>query len=163
MKQVLEIGPSRFPDPRATVRIDVVPNPNANYVMNAEQMLFPDNSVDRILMFECLEHMESPLRALREICRVLKPQGDIIFSVPNVYYYRLFLRWAVRGKVSASPEHLWNWSSFEITRLCDRAGLQVESIAPYNEGWNNKQSIFYHIFPRIAAHSIKITAVKPSQ
>jgi ubiquinone/menaquinone biosynthesis C-methylase UbiE len=160
LKQVLEIGPSKFPDPSATIRIDIVPNPIADYVMNAEEMIFPDNSFDQVLMFECLEHMEYPLKALREIQRVLKPQGLLVFSIPNVYYYRLFLRWFLKGKVSASHEHLWNWSAFEITKLCEKARLTVKSIQPYNEAWNNKRSVFYPLFPRIAAHSIKITAQK---
>lgn len=158
--QILEIGPGKHPNPQATIRIDIVENPLADYVMSAERLKFKDNSFDSILMFECLEHMEQPLTALREIYRVLKPGGRLVFSIPNVYYYRLFLRWFWRGRVTASNEHLWNWSAWEITKLCEKADFYVERIEPYNEEWNNKKSVFYPIFPRVASHSIKINAIK---
>lgn len=158
--KILEIGPGQHPRPEATVRIDAVPNPNANYIMNAEKMTFDSASFDSVLMFECLEHTYNPLQILREIHRVLKTGGILTLSIPNVYYYRLFLRWAVKGKVSASPEHLWNWSLWEISKLLELAGFHIVMVEMYNEDWNNKRSVFYQLFPRIAAHSILLKAMK---
>jgi 2-polyprenyl-3-methyl-5-hydroxy-6-metoxy-1,4-benzoquinol methylase len=42
-----------------------------------------EGSVDLVLSFEVLEHVPDEAVALREIHRVLKPHGEIIFSVPN--------------------------------------------------------------------------------
>jgi len=42
-----------------------------------------DNAFDLVLSFEVLEHVPNEAAALREIHRVLKPGGEIIFSVPN--------------------------------------------------------------------------------
>lgn len=44
---------------------------------------FASASVDLALSFEVLEHVPDETVALNEIHRVLKPRGEIIFSVPN--------------------------------------------------------------------------------
>ncbi|MGH2638665.1 MAG: class I SAM-dependent methyltransferase, partial [Rhabdochlamydiaceae bacterium] len=159
--EILEIGPSKFPNPKATVRIDIVPNPFADYVMNAERMVFPNDSFEEVLMFECLEHTENPLQVLREIQRVLRPKGKLVLSVPNVYYYRKFLRWFFKGELSASYEHIWNWSFFELKQLLARTGLQVEKYEMITEEWNNKRSFWDFALRRVTCHSLMIQARKP--
>jgi SAM-dependent methyltransferase len=42
-----------------------------------------DNSVERVLVVHGLEHVEARLDYLREIWRVLMPQGRVIIAVPN--------------------------------------------------------------------------------
>jgi len=44
---------------------------------------FRDNSVDMIVSFETLEHVEHPESLLSEFYRILKPTGRIVCSVPN--------------------------------------------------------------------------------
>lgn len=48
-------------------------------VMN---LSFAEGSFDRVLSFDVLEHVPDPDGAFRELCRVLKPGGMLIFSVP---------------------------------------------------------------------------------
>lgn len=43
----------------------------------------PDNSIDHILCFETLEHVEDPIRLLAEFQRVLSPGGRLTCSVPH--------------------------------------------------------------------------------
>ncbi len=43
----------------------------------------PDNSIDVVICFETLEHVERPEDLLREFHRILSPGGRIISSVPN--------------------------------------------------------------------------------
>lgn len=50
---------------------------------DGEHLPFVDASMDLVLSFEVLEHVPDEAMALREILRVLKSQGEIIFSVPN--------------------------------------------------------------------------------
>lgn len=46
---------------------------------------FPDESFDGVLFCEVIEHLQmDPLRALREIWRVLRPGGWLILTTPNV-------------------------------------------------------------------------------
>ena len=47
---------------------------------------FKDNSVQKIIMTEVLEHVEDDKRALQEIFRVLKPKGVLVITVPSLDY-----------------------------------------------------------------------------
>ena len=50
-----------------------------------------DNSVDVVISRSVLEHVKNPVRAYREINRVLKPGGYFIFLTPNFYDYASIL------------------------------------------------------------------------
>jgi len=55
------------------------------------QMPFPDESFDIVTLKHTLEHVEDPMRALREIHRVLKPGGVALVVVPDADYFKLTL------------------------------------------------------------------------
>ena len=52
-------------------------------LVGANQWPLPDNSVDRLLAIHSLEQAERAGPLLREIWRVLKPDGRVLFVVPN--------------------------------------------------------------------------------
>lgn len=57
---------------------------SVNTVMVEEQSLpLPDNSIDKILVVHCLEVSEYARPMLRELWRVLAPEGRIVLVVPN--------------------------------------------------------------------------------
>ncbi len=49
-----------------------------------ESLTFEDNSIDLFVTQDVMEHIFNPDLAFREICRVLKPGGAHIFTVPIV-------------------------------------------------------------------------------
>jgi len=49
-----------------------------------EDHKFPDNFFDVITLFHVLEHLPHPLKTLQEIYRILKPNGLLVISVPNI-------------------------------------------------------------------------------
>ncbi len=51
-------------------------------LMRAEKLDFPDKSIDTVIMFEVLEHLEDPYAALEEIVRVTRK--NVLISVPNI-------------------------------------------------------------------------------
>jgi ubiquinone/menaquinone biosynthesis C-methylase UbiE len=51
--------------------------------MDAQKLSFPDDSFDLIYSFHALEHIVSPKQALREMARVLRPNGAFIVGTPN--------------------------------------------------------------------------------
>lgn len=57
-------------------------------VSNVEKLtLIKENDFDLIVSFETIEHLKNPELFLKEIKRVLKPNGSIVISCPNDYFY----------------------------------------------------------------------------
>ncbi len=52
-------------------------------VMDANAMVFPDNSFDVVVSFQVIEHLHDAGKFLEEIRRVLKKDGRAIISTPN--------------------------------------------------------------------------------
>lgn len=57
--------------------------PKLSVLVEEEQLPLPDNSVDRLLAVHCLENAGRPRQLLREVWRVLTPQGRLMLIVPN--------------------------------------------------------------------------------
>ena len=74
------------------VGIDKADYPNVDLIGDVFVVLtlFPEASVDRLHSAHFAEHLEDPIKFLREIIRVLKPEGEAELIVPhfsNPYFY----------------------------------------------------------------------------
>lgn len=58
-------------------------DPSLQISLVTDPLSFPDLYFDVIVIFEVLEHIADQERTLRELCRVLKPEGILILSVPR--------------------------------------------------------------------------------
>ena len=58
-------------------------------ILNAsmEEARFKDNSFDVVTMWNVLDHMSDPLGTLKEIKRILKPNGIVVARIPNVSWH----------------------------------------------------------------------------
>lgn len=66
--------------------IDIDKKRKPDFVCSVEDMsIFEDHSVDIFFCMEVLEHVKNPFNAIKEIKRVLKPEGLIIGSTPFVF------------------------------------------------------------------------------
>jgi ArsR family transcriptional regulator len=78
---------------------------------------FDDPRFDTVLMFNVLTYAESPLRALREACRVLRPGGKAAVITLNAHS---------QSNVTAAYGHLHaGFSPLELSRMLRDARLQV--------------------------------------
>jgi SAM-dependent methyltransferase len=77
------------------VSSDILFAPWLDIVCDAQRLPFPDGSFSNVVMFDVLHHIEHPVRALREACRVLRKGGRLILCEPAItpvsgLFYRLF-------------------------------------------------------------------------
>jgi len=92
---VLDVGSGwRVFSPQA-IRLDINPANKPDVVADIQQPTsFPAGHFDTVLMFDVLEHIENPHRALDEVKRLLKPGGVLYMTIPFCYprhgveYYR---------------------------------------------------------------------------
>lgn len=114
------------------VRIDVSMVPSVMILMDAHFLGFKKSIFERIVCFEVLEHLYSPLRALKEFKRVLKEDGEIIISVPNVWYWRRFFRFLIkRDEIfdeRPTTDHKQAWDIYEFHNLAYQIGLKVTDV-----------------------------------
>ena len=81
--------------------------------------LLTDHSIDVITMWHVLEHVPNVENQIKELKRLLKPNGSIIIAVPNfnaydAKYYDSY--WAAFDV----PRHLWHFSKKAIKALFER-------------------------------------------
>ncbi len=57
----------------------------------------PDHRFDCIIFFDILEHLVDPYNLLRAVKSKLTGTGVVVASIPNVRYYRTFLKFVVHG------------------------------------------------------------------
>jgi SAM-dependent methyltransferase len=93
-------------------------------VASALDLPLDDESFDTVVSTELLEHVPDPLRALREMHRVLKPGGYLILSTP-MYWPRHempydFFRYPYDGMLYLIKE-----SGFELIRIFNRGHAYV--------------------------------------
>lgn len=83
-----------------------------------EALPFPDKTFDAALCMNVLEHVRQPDACLREIYRVLKPQGVVYLMVP------LFAR------EHQAPHDYYRYTSYGINYLLERSGFSVDYFRP---------------------------------
>lgn len=88
--------------------------PVRTVVVDEQQLPLADNSVDHFLAVHCLEASENARLLLREIWRVLKPEGRLMMIVPN--------RRGVWARLDTTPfGHGRPYSSGQLERLLGEA------------------------------------------
>jgi 2-polyprenyl-3-methyl-5-hydroxy-6-metoxy-1,4-benzoquinol methylase len=114
---------------RGDVCLDLEPNPvnrPEHFVPgDAHNLPFEGEQFEDVNFFEVIEHVEQPVRCLREIWRVLKPHGMLRVSTPNPTHWRIILRHLLHIRVKVWEDHIYLWSREELENLLRKCGFQV--------------------------------------
>ncbi len=89
---------------------------------------FDDQSFDYVTCLEGLEHIENPQQAIREFARLLRPDGHLIVSVPNILNIEERLKWLIYGYTS----HFKPITRAQAARLRAESGNREEIAAHVN-------------------------------
>jgi 2-polyprenyl-3-methyl-5-hydroxy-6-metoxy-1,4-benzoquinol methylase len=88
-----------------------------------EEAVFPSDSFDVVHFSHVIEHVPEPKKMLLEIRRILKPDGHIIVTTPNVAgSHALF---AGGGWRSLIPDHIYLFSQRTLRKLLENTGYGV--------------------------------------
>lgn len=91
------------------------------------QAKYPSNYFNIITINHVLEHVDNPIKIIKEIRRILKKKGDLIIGVPNYnsLAYALFKKnWYQLD----APRHLFNFSDTTLVKILEKEGFSIEKI-----------------------------------
>lgn len=102
-------------------------NKGVSFVENTIEL--ENNSFDVISMWHVLEHVPNLENQIKELKRLLKPNGTLIIAVPNfksfdAKYYGKF--WAAYDV----PIHFWHFSKTSIKQLFEKEEIKLEKVLP---------------------------------
>jgi SAM-dependent methyltransferase len=89
-----------------------------------EENQFPEAFFNAVLASHLIEHLNNPAALVREVHRILAPQGRFFVTTPNIagFQARLFgSRWR-----SAIFDHLYLFSVKTLSRLLEKKGFIIE-------------------------------------
>jgi 2-polyprenyl-3-methyl-5-hydroxy-6-metoxy-1,4-benzoquinol methylase len=88
---------------------------------DVRELPFEDGAFDLVVCFEVIEHIESPADTLRELARVLAPDGVLVVSSPNPDVY-----------VPGNPHHVHELRPDELRTMVSAELPNVEIYAQVN-------------------------------
>jgi methionine biosynthesis protein MetW len=104
---------------------------------------------DVVVFADVLEHLPSPAEVLARAIRVLKPDGLVLISVPNVAHWTIRFN-LLRGRFDYTDTgildatHLRWFTAKTIRSLCTDVGLDVRSIQQADGTWIAE---YWHMLP----------------
>jgi SAM-dependent methyltransferase len=98
---------------REFIGCDIRRGHGVDRIEDASQLSFGSGTVGTVLMFEILEHLPDPARAVDESFRVLRPDGLLAVSVPFTY------------RLHGFPTDYWRFTASGVDRLLARFPSRV--------------------------------------
>jgi SAM-dependent methyltransferase len=92
------------------------PYENPTYVCDLSSIPVEDGRFDFVLFNQVMEHLPEPDEVLRELFRVLKPEGRVLYSGPLFY------------EEHEIPYDFYRYTQFGVRHLFDKAGFRVERL-----------------------------------
>ncbi len=113
-----------------------------------ESAKFPFNYFDAIVMVDCIEHLPDPKKTLEEVRRILKPNGILCISTPDI---ESWLSRLLRARWWGIKEaHLYYFSKKTLTNMLDAAGLKaikcVSHARVFSVSYWSKKVRYYNSF-----------------
>lgn len=112
---------------------------------------FPDNHFKVVTSLELIEHLYNPLAHMKEVRRVLHPDGHLFMTTPNDYSLIYKAEHLLSRKYRP---HFHQFSERDMCDLMDKAGFR------YVEIWKFRKSRYSGTLARISRNGLFIHAQK---
>jgi len=99
-----------------------------------EEAHYPDNYFDVITMNHVFEHVYNPSDTMKELKRILKPNGTLIIAVPNYnsLVYKIFGKYWYQLD---APRHLFIYSNKILIMYAKKFNFKIEKMR-YGTPWD---------------------------
>ncbi|MEK7533868.1 MAG: class I SAM-dependent methyltransferase [Patescibacteria group bacterium] len=89
---------------------------------------YKDNSFDLVVCTEVLEHVDTPIKALKEVLRTSKKY--VIFSVPNEPFFMIsnLLRGKNLSRWGNDPGHIQHWTLFSFKEFLKKNSVKIKAV-----------------------------------
>ena len=173
----LDLAPARF---QAVVRAEKLNVKEVDF--EVAPLPFEDDAVDVVIFHEVFEHLRiNPIFTFSEISRVLRTQGTLLLSTPNLTSWKGWYNFAVKGRLPVDVYdayerldtighmgHVRLYSPPEVTAFLERMGFAVQLIIHRGE-WQSPSAwaralanLLSRLFPKRRA-SFSVVAKKVSK
>ncbi|MFQ5942222.1 MAG: methyltransferase domain-containing protein [Anaerolineales bacterium] len=122
--------------------IDLELSEQTNCLGDALRLPFGSSAFQLVLSQETMEHIADPFQAVREMGRVLKPDGVLYLQVPFVLGYH------------PDPEDYWRFTHTGVQRLIEQAGLRCERVEPALAAGTGAHRILVEFLAGVAARLV---------
>ncbi len=139
--------------------------------IEAIDLKYSENSFDLIIVGHVLEHVTDPWSVLRRLIKLLKPNGQLIGSLPNIRHVTVVLPLLFAGKWEYQDEGILDWTHFRfftkstVKDLLETTGFHVDMIKPEVAGRKMKivNAATFGFFKNLLGFTNNFSATKLSQ
>jgi methionine biosynthesis protein MetW len=120
---------------------------------------------DVVFASAIIEHLKNPDTILNSIKEVLKPDGILIITVPNIAHWRMRLhlllgKWEYQDYGVLDRTHLKFFTYYTFQELINQSGFKIDEVKIDPAGGIKYFNIIAKHFPNFYGHQIAIKATK---
>jgi SAM-dependent methyltransferase len=162
---VLDVGcgyaPEHRPCKEAHIKLDLIRG-KANIIADAHHLPFKSEIFSKVVMYEVIEHVHHPKQVLTEIHRVLKRDGILELTTPNIMSIGNYFWWIINPNKLQISEHIYGWRLPELKNLLQLTGFKIIKFyfVDLPRFWRPGRFARIFVLPRLTKHHLFYSSIK---
>ncbi len=116
------------------INLDLFPFKNVDVVSDVADTPFKDSVVDAVILDSVMEHLPDTQGAMKEISRIIKPDGLIIMTSLFMYPYH------------SSPNDFFRWTEEGMKKVLNQYGFKILERGVHGGPMGALQGVLMHVF-----------------